>query len=91
MLRTLLGVVKSGVKLLSALTSSSPAAPAQSDSLDKLNVLSLLAQAGYAFQKGNAKRGAILLGAATIAPKNRKLSYLVQGALTLDSLRKRLR
>jgi hypothetical protein len=91
MLRTLLGVVKTGVRLLSAMASSSPAAPAQSDSIDKLNVLSLLAQAGYAFQKGNAKRGAILLGAATIAPKNRKLSYLVQGALTLDSIRKRLR
>lgn len=88
MLRTLFGVVKAGVRLLSSVSS---AGTAQNDSFDKLNVLSLLAQAGYAFQKGNAKRGAILLGAATIAPKNRKLSYLVQGALTLDSLRKRLR
>ncbi|WP_458188325.1 hypothetical protein [Haladaptatus sp. NG-WS-4] len=92
MLRTLLGVVKAGVGLLSALASStSPASPSRNNSLDKLNVLSLLAQAGYAFRKGNPKRGAILLGAATIAPKNRKLSYLVQGALTVDSLRKRLR
>lgn len=61
-----------------------------SSSFDKLNILSLLAQAGYAFQKGNAKRGALLLGAATIAPKSKEASYLVQGVVTLDSIRKRL-
>ncbi len=88
MLRTLFGVVKSGMRLLS---SAAPTGAKKQNSFDKLNVLSLLAQAGYAFKKGNAKRGAILLGAATIAPKNRKLSYLVQGALTVDSIRKRLR
>ncbi|WP_266077607.1 hypothetical protein [Haladaptatus caseinilyticus] len=85
MLRTLLGVVQSGFRLLSS------AAPAGNNSLDKLNVISLLAQAGNAFRKGQPMKGAILLGAATIAPKHRKLSYLVQGAITIDDLRKRFR
>jgi len=59
-------------------------------SLDKLNVASLVAQAGYAFKRGNSKRALLLLGAASIAPKFRGASYLVQGALTLDSIRRRL-
>ncbi len=99
MIRTILGVARACVGMLPS------AAPGENNPLDglqgsndlqgitfdKLNILSLLAQAGYAFQKGNAKRGALLLGAATIAPKNKEASYLMQGVLTLDSIRKRLR
>ncbi|WP_435154277.1 hypothetical protein [Haladaptatus sp. DFWS20] len=85
MLRTLLGVVKTGMRLMSS------AVPAGNNSLDKLNVISLLAQAGNAFRKGQPMKGAILLGAATIAPKHRKLSYLVQGVVTVDDLRKRFK
>ncbi|QCJ46300.1 MULTISPECIES: hypothetical protein [Haloprofundus] len=58
---------------------------------DRLNLLSLLAQAGLAWKRGNKKRAGLLLGAATIARKSRKLSYAIQGALTLDSLRKRMK
>ncbi len=96
MIRTILGVTRASAGLLAS------AAPGENsplkmlnglenrDSFDKLNILSLLAQAVYAFQKGNAKRGALLLGAATIAPKSREASYLVQGVVTLDSVRRRL-
>ncbi|MGA9402821.1 hypothetical protein [Haladaptatus sp.] len=101
MIRTILGVACASV---GALTSAAPGENGplngldglqgvddlQGISFDKLNILSLLAQAGYAFQKGNAKRGALLLGAATIAPKSKEASYLVQGVVTLDSIRKRL-
>ncbi|WP_245799959.1 hypothetical protein [Haladaptatus litoreus] len=59
--------------------------------MDKLNVISLLVQAGNAFRKGEPMKGAILIGAATIAPKNRKLSYLVQGVVTADNIRKRFK
>ncbi|WP_224334708.1 hypothetical protein [Haloprofundus halobius] len=59
--------------------------------LDRLNLLSLLAQAGLAWKRGNTKRAGLLLGAATIARKSRKLSYAIQGLLTLDSLRKRMK
>ncbi|KTG09437.1 hypothetical protein AUR64_16805 [Haloprofundus marisrubri] len=59
--------------------------------LDRLNLLSLLAQAGLAWKQGKKMRAALLLGAATIARKSRKLSYAIQGLLTLDSLRKRMK
>ncbi|WP_224268416.1 hypothetical protein [Haloprofundus salinisoli] len=59
--------------------------------LDRLNLLSLLTQAGMAWKRGDKKRAGLLLGAATIARKSRKLSYAIQGALTLDSLRKRMK
>ncbi|WP_049970290.1 hypothetical protein [Haladaptatus cibarius] len=87
MLQTLFRVVKSGIRLL---TSTAPS-PSGGNSLDKLNVISLLAQAGNAFRKGEPMKGAILIGAATIAPKNRKLSYLVQGVVTADNIRKRFK
>ncbi|SIR18215.1 hypothetical protein SAMN05421858_1722 [Haladaptatus litoreus] len=87
MLQTLFRVVKSGIGLL---TSTAPA-PSGGNSLDKLNVISLLVQAGNAFRKGEPMKGAILIGAATIAPKNRKLSYLVQGVVTADNIRKRFK
>jgi hypothetical protein len=95
MIRTILRLARAGLGLLSSAAPSEeqPLKALQgkgSSSFDKLNILSLLAQAGYAFQKGNAKRGALLLGAATIAPKSKEVSYLVQGVVTLDSIRKRL-
>ena len=61
----------------------------RSNSFDRLNVASLVAQAGYAFKRGNSKRALLLLGAASVAPKYRVASYVVQGALTLDAVRKR--
>jgi hypothetical protein len=95
MIRTLLRFARAGLGVFASAAPSDeqPLKALQgngSSSFDKLNILSLLAQAGYAFQKGNAKRGALLLGAATIAPKNKEASYLIQGVLTLDSVRKRL-
>jgi len=104
MIRTILGVARGSVglltsaapgensplKMLNGLDGLQEVNEVQGISFDKLNILSLLAQAVYAFQKGNTKRGALLLGAATIAPKSKEASYLVQGVLTLDSIRKRL-
>jgi len=58
--------------------------------LKQVNVVSLLAQAGYAYQNGNEQRAALLVGAALIAPKYTAASYLVQGALTANDLRKTL-
>jgi len=56
----------------------------------KLNVVSLLVQAGRAQQHGDTKRAALLFGAALIAPKYSGASYLVQGALTANDLREKL-
>ena len=58
--------------------------------LKQVNVVSLLAQAGYAYQHGNEQRAALLVGAALLAPKYAGVSYLVQGALTVNDLRKTL-
>lgn len=58
--------------------------------LRQFNVVSLLAQAGYAYQRGNEQRAALLVGAALIAPKYAGASYLVQGALTANDLRQTL-
>jgi len=58
--------------------------------LKKLNVVSLLVQAGRAQQNGNTQRAALLFGAALIAPKYSRASYLVQGALTANDFRKKL-
>ena len=62
-----------------------------SSALTKLNVASLLVQAGNALRKGNKKQAALLLGAATIAPRYKGASYLIQGGVSLNNLRKRLR
>ena len=61
-----------------------------SNALTKLNVASLLVQAGNALRKGNTKQAALLFGAATIAPRYRVASYLIQGGVGLNNLRKRL-
>lgn len=58
--------------------------------LKKLNVASLLVQAGRAQQHGDTQRAALLFGAALIAPKYSRASYLIQGALTANDVRKKL-
>ena len=63
---------------------------AGSSTLSKLNVASLLVQAGNALRKGNKKQAALLFGAATIAPRYRVASYLIQGGVGLNNLRKKL-
>jgi hypothetical protein len=50
-------------------------------SLTRLNVLSLLAQAGYNLKEGNPERAALLFGAAALAPQSSGLSYAIQGSL----------
>lgn len=54
-------------------------------------VLSLLAQAGYALYRGKTKLAAVLVGAAAIATRWSKVSYVVNVALTLYRLLRRLR
>lgn len=56
----------------------------------KLNIASLLVQAGLALRKGKTKRAALLFGTATLAARHRGLSYAVQGALTANDIRKKL-
>lgn len=51
------------------------------DTLTRLNVLSLLAQAGYQLKKGNPERAMLLFGAAALAPHSKGLSYAIQGGL----------
>ncbi|MFW6321360.1 MAG: hypothetical protein ACOC0Z_05870 [Halohasta sp.] len=58
--------------------------------LKQLNVVSLLAQAGRAQRNGDTERAALLFGAALIAPKYSTASYLIQGALTANDLRKKV-
>lgn len=55
-----------------------------------LDVTSLVVQAALAFRDGNPAKGLVLLGAASVAPKHRGLSILVQGVVTADDLRRRL-
>ena len=50
--------------------------------LTRLNVLSLLTQAGYNLKEGNTERAMLLFGAAALAPHSSKLSYAIQGGLT---------
>ncbi|WP_253737814.1 hypothetical protein [Halohasta salina] len=58
--------------------------------LKKLNVASLLVQAGHAQRSGDTRRAALLFGTALVAPKYSGVSYVVQGALTANDLRKKL-
>jgi hypothetical protein len=76
---------------MSALPNTTPVENLLNESrLKQLNVASLLVQAGKAHQNGDEKRAALLVGAALIAPKYSGASYLVQGALTANDLRKKL-
>lgn len=62
----------------------------QSDEVSDLNILSLLAQAGYAMKKGNTERALLLFGTALVASRYKRFSYAVQGALTMNDLRKKI-
>ena len=84
MFRTILRIAKTSANVLTS------AAPMRVNSFDKLNVLSLLAQAAFALKRGNPKRALVFLGAASIAPRHKGLSYLVQGAVTANDVRKKL-
>ena len=58
--------------------------------LKQLNTVSLLVQSGHAIQNGDEQRAALLFGVAVIAPKYSGASYLIQGALTANDLRRKL-
>lgn len=62
----------------------------QGDEITQLNILSLLAQGGYAMKKGNTERALLLFGTALIAARYKRFSYAVQGALTMNDLRKKI-
>lgn len=57
---------------------------------NRLNVASFVLQAALALRNGKPKRAFLLLGAASIAPKHPAASWLVQGAVTADDIRKKL-
>ncbi|WP_276301521.1 hypothetical protein [Halorussus lipolyticus] len=57
---------------------------------NKLNVASFLVQAVLALKNGKPKRAFLLLGAASVAPKHPAASWLIQGAVTADDIRKKL-
>ncbi|NEU59044.1 hypothetical protein [Halorussus sp. MSC15.2] len=57
---------------------------------NRLNVASFVLQAALALRNGNHKRAFLLLGAASVAPKHPAASWLVQGALTADDIRRKL-
>jgi hypothetical protein len=57
---------------------------------DTLNVASFVAQAALAFRSGKPKRAFLLLGAASVAPKHPAASWLLQGAIAADDVRKKL-
>jgi len=52
--------------------------------LTKLNMLALLGQAYRENKRGNPERALLYLGTAVVAFQSTKLSFLLQGALTLD-------
>lgn len=58
--------------------------------LTRLNVLSLLAQAGYNLKEGNTERAMLLFGAAALAPHSSKLSYVIQGGLAVNDVLSKL-
>jgi hypothetical protein len=60
-----------------------------SDDMTRLNVLSLLAQGGYALKNGNKQRAALLFGTAMIASRHKRASYAIRGALAVNDLRKK--
>lgn len=62
----------------------------RNDKMTRLNVVSLLAQGGYAMKKGNTERGLLLIGTALVAARYKRFSYAIQGALTVNDLRKKI-
>lgn len=57
---------------------------------NRLNVASFVVQAALALRNGNPTRAFLLLGAASVAPRHPVASWLLQGALTADDVRRKL-
>ncbi|UPV74173.1 hypothetical protein M0R89_16735 [Halorussus limi] len=57
---------------------------------NRLNVASFVLQAALALRNGKPKRAFLLLGAASVAPKHPAASWLLQGAITADDIRRKL-
>jgi hypothetical protein len=57
---------------------------------NRLNVASLVVQGALALRNGDPKRAFLLFGAASVAPKHPAASWLLQGALAADDVRKKL-
>jgi hypothetical protein len=62
----------------------------QSDDVTRLNIMALLAQAGWALKNGNKQRAALLFGMAALASRHKRLTYTVRGALMANDIRKKL-
>ena len=56
----------------------------------KLNALSLVGQAAFKLRNGKPGQAFLLLGMASVAHRHEGLSYLVQGAVAVDDLRRRM-
>lgn len=67
----------------------SPAKRLKQNRWTTVNIASILVQAGIALRRGNKKRAALLLGTAMIASRHSGLSYVIQGALTANDIRKK--
>jgi len=57
---------------------------------DAFNVATLVAQAALALHNGKPKRAFLLLGMASVAPHHPGLTWLFQGALAADDIRRKL-
>ncbi|WP_134670629.1 hypothetical protein [Halorussus marinus] len=57
---------------------------------DAVNVAMLVAQATLALRNGKPKRAFVLLGMASVAPRHPALTWLFQGALAVDDVRRKL-
>ena len=57
---------------------------------NRLNVASLVVQAALALRNGKPTRAFLLLGAASVAPRHPAASWLLQGALAADDVRRKL-
>jgi hypothetical protein len=62
----------------------------QSDDVTRLNIMALLAQAGWALKNGNKQRAALLFGMAALASRHKRLTYTVRGALMANDVRKKI-
>jgi hypothetical protein len=68
---------------------TSPAKRLKENRWTILNIASILVQAGLSVRRGNRKRAALLLGTALIASRHPRLSYVIQGAITANDIRKK--
>lgn len=62
----------------------------QSDDVTRLNIMALLAQAGWALKNGNKRRAALLFGMAALASRHKRLTYTMRGVLMANDIRKKL-